>query len=93
MSEGKRKSPIGRLDTAGGIKSEMGKVYRQMRREEIKLGVGKSLVWCLAAMLRAEEIVTLEARLVALESMKVGMPPEWERFARNHTPPKLVHDA
>ena len=67
MSE-KAKIRIGRLDTIGGVCCEMARVYRQARREEIEVETASKLVYMLAQMRAALELVSLEDRIAALEA-------------------------
>ena len=62
----KRAQRVGRLHTVGHIVSEMGKLYRQARRDEINSADASRLASILALMrLEASE---LERRLAALEN-------------------------
>ena len=71
MSERKRKVKIGPLITVGGCASEIAKVYRQARRDELDVEVASKLVYMLAQLRQALEISQLEERLLALEGPKV----------------------
>ena len=70
MAERQRKVRIGPLDTVGGVVSEMAKVYRQARREELDVDRARSLVWMLGQMRSALELVVIEARLAKLEDKR-----------------------
>ena len=59
---------IGPLDTVGGITTEMGKVYRNMRRAELDTLDGSRLIGALAQMRMTMADGELEARLRAVES-------------------------
>ncbi len=67
MSE-KAKVRIGRLDTYGGRKTEMGRVYRQMRRKELDTLEGARLVGVLAQMRTTFSDDEFEERLRAVEA-------------------------
>ncbi len=66
MSE-KPKLRIGRLDTIGGIVSEMARVYREMRRKELDTLEGARLVAALREIRCALEVSEFEVRLQAVE--------------------------
>ena len=70
MSEKKRKVRIGRLDTVGGVVTEMGRVYRQARRDEIEVDTASKLVYMLTQLRAALEVVSLEDRIAALEARR-----------------------
>lgn len=59
---------IAKLSDIGGVITEMGRVYRQMRRGEIDSLDGKRLVEVLTAIRQAMEVQDVEARLRALEA-------------------------
>ena len=68
MTERKRKVRIGRLDSVGGVISEMARVYRHMRREELDTLDGSRLVGVLTAMRHAMTDMNFEERIAALEA-------------------------
>ena len=61
---------IGPLDTYGGRRTEMGRVYRQMRRGKIDTLDGARLVGVLAQMNSAEIASDLERRMDAFEASR-----------------------
>lgn len=67
MSEHK-KPRIGSLDTSGGITTEMGRVYRNMRRKELDTLDGSRLIAALTQMRMITADGEFEARMVAVES-------------------------
>ena len=67
MSE-KAKIRIGRLDTVGGITTEMGRVYRNMRRKELDTLDGSRLIAALAQMRTTFSDDEFEERLRAVEA-------------------------
>ena len=69
MSE-KSKIRIARLDTAGGVKTEMCRVYRQMRRRELDTMEGGRLMTALTQILSAGTVDDFEARLAAVEQKR-----------------------
>jgi hypothetical protein len=64
------------LDTIGGVITEMGRVYRQMRRQQLDSLEGSRLVNALTALRQALEMGDLERRMEALES---GQSVGWQR--------------
>ena len=67
MSE-KAKIRIGRLDTVGGITTEMGRVYRNMRRKELDTLDGSRLIGVLAQKRTTFSDDEFEERLRAVEA-------------------------
>ena len=67
MSE-KAKVRIGSLDTVGGITTEMGRVYRNMRRRELDTLDGSRLIAALAQMRTISSDDEFEERLRAVEA-------------------------
>ena len=67
MSE-KAKVRIGCLDTGGGITTEMGRVYRKMRRRELDTLDGSRLLAALAQMRTTFSDDEFEERLLAVEA-------------------------
>ena len=63
----KRGVQIGRLDTVGAIISEMGRVYRVMRREQLDTLDGSRLINALTQIRHALEEQEFERRIRALE--------------------------
>ena len=78
MSE-KAKIRIGRLDTVGGIVTELGRVYRQARRGELDLGDATRLAYVLREIRCALEASDIERRIEALEADNPAKP--WRRAA------------
>lgn len=64
---GKPEIRIGKMADIGGVITEMGRVYRQMRRGDLDTLDGKRLVDVLTAIRQAMEVQDVEARLRALE--------------------------
>lgn len=64
----KAKTRIGKLNTIGGVVTEMGRVYRQMRREELDTLDGSRLVNVLAEIRKSLELGEQERRIAALEA-------------------------
>ncbi len=58
---------IGRLDTAGHVASELGRVYRHMRRGEIEPAEGERFARVLTMLRQALEMSEVEIRLQVLE--------------------------
>lgn len=58
---------IGKMADIGGVITEMGRVYRQMRRGDLDTLDGKRLVDVLTAIRQSMEVKDVEARLRALE--------------------------
>ncbi len=69
MSE-KPKIRIGRLDTVGGVVTELGRIYRQARKGELDVGDGTRLAMILREIRCALEVSDFEARLLAVERRK-----------------------
>ena len=61
---------IARLDTHGGVKTEMCRVYRQMRRQELDTLEGGRLMTALTQILTAGTVGDFETRLLTLEQKK-----------------------
>ena len=66
MSE-KPKIRIGRLDNIGGVVTELGRVYRQMRRKELDTLEGSRLMAGLREIRCALEASDIERRIEVLE--------------------------
>jgi len=66
----KAKVRIGRLDTIGGVVTELGRVYREARRGELDVGDATRLAYILREIRCALELSEFEKRLEALESAK-----------------------
>ncbi len=75
----KAKVRIGRLDTVGGVKTEIARVYRQVRRGELDATEGTRLVYILRVLLTAIETTDVEQRLDVLEA--IDTPPRLRRIA------------
>ena len=69
MSE-KAKIRIGRLDTVGGLVTEMARVYREMRRKELDSLEGARLVAALREIRCALEASDIERRIEELEQVR-----------------------
>ncbi len=67
---GKAKIRIGRLDTVGGVVTELGRIYRQARKGELDVGDGTRLAMILREIRCALEVSDFEARLLAVERRK-----------------------
>ena len=67
MSE-KEKVRIGRLDTVGGVVTELGRIYRLARRSELDMADAKALTYVLREIRCALEASDIERRLEALEA-------------------------
>lgn len=67
---GKKKKRVGKLDNFGGVLTEMARVYREMRNEEIESLDGSRLVSALTQIRGTLELSELELRLRALEDRK-----------------------
>ena len=67
MTDGK-KIRIGKLDSIGGVITEMGRVYRQMRRKELDTLDGSRLVGALREIRCAMEHGEFERPIEALEA-------------------------
>ncbi len=68
---------IGRLNTVGGVVTELGRVYRKARRGEMDIGEGKSLTYILRELRCALEAKDVERRLDELEAAYPSRP--WKR--------------
>ncbi len=67
MSE-KAKPRIGRLDTVGGVVTELGRIYRLARRSELDMADAKALTYVLREIRCALEASDIERRIEALEA-------------------------
>ncbi len=67
MSE-KAKPRIGRLDTVGGVVTELGRIYRLARRSELDMADAKALTYVLREIRCALEASDIERRLEAMEA-------------------------
>jgi hypothetical protein len=66
---------VGHLDSLTGILSEMGAVYREMRRGQMAISDGSRLIYCLRCMRDVIETITierLEQRLDRVEGLQNG---------------------
>jgi len=63
----KPKIRIGRLDSVGGIVSELGRVYREARRGELDVGDATRLATILREIRSALEAGDIERRIEKLE--------------------------
>lgn len=61
---------IGRLDTVGGVVTEMARVYREMRRGQTDGQQGERLIRSLTAIRQGLEVSDIETRLDALEQKR-----------------------
>ena len=61
---------IGRLDSVGGVVSELGRIYRQARRGELDVGDVTRLAMVLREIRCALEVSDIENRLLAVEERK-----------------------
>lgn len=61
---------IGRLDTVGGVVTEMARVYREMRRGQTDGQQGERLIRSLTAIRQGLEVSDIETRLDALEQRR-----------------------
>ena len=68
----KKKKRVGKLDTLGGVLTEMGRVYREMRNKELDTLEGSRLVSALTQIRGTLELSELELRLRILEEYKHG---------------------
>lgn len=59
---------IGPLQTAGNVATELGRVYRQMRRNELDKQDGERLARVLTMLRQALEVGEIEQRLADLEA-------------------------
>jgi hypothetical protein len=66
---------ISDLRTAGGIMSEMGRVYREMRTEKIETSEGMRLMQGLYLMKQTYDSVIVEERITALEERRQEPKP------------------
>ena len=65
-----KKPRIGRLDSVGGVVTELGRIYRQARRGELDVGDATRLAMVLREIRCALEVSDFEARLLTLEQKK-----------------------
>lgn len=72
MTDDAKKVRIGRLDTIGGVITEMGRVYRQARRKELDTLDANRLVGILAQIRTTMELSEIEERMRALEGRHGG---------------------
>ena len=73
MSE-QKKVRIGRLDTVGGVTTELGRVYRLARRGLLDFADAKALTYVLRELRCALEAGDVERRLDALEALEAVEP-------------------
>lgn len=66
----KAKVRIGPLITVGGVVTEMARVYREMRRDQIDGQQGERLIRSLTAIRQGLEVSDIETRLDALEQKR-----------------------
>ena len=66
----KAKIRIGRLDTVGGVVTELGRIYRQARRGELDVGDATRLAMILREIRCALEASDIERRIADLEATK-----------------------
>jgi hypothetical protein len=59
---------VGRLDTLGGIVTELGRVYRDCRNGRTSSGDGAKLAYMLGTLRATIETADLEGRLATLEA-------------------------
>ncbi len=64
----KTKPRIGRLNTVGGVVTELGRIYREARRGELDVGDATRLAYILREIRCALELSEFEKRLEALEA-------------------------
>ena len=65
---------IGRLDTVGGVVTELGRIYRLARRSELDMADAKALTYVLREIRCALEASDIERRLEALEASNPAGP-------------------
>ncbi len=75
MSE-KANIRIGRLDSVGGVVTELGRIYRLARRSELDMADAKALTYVLREIRCALEASDIERRIEALEAEQPGGPME-----------------
>ena len=78
MSE-KANIRIGRLNTVGGVVTELGRVYREARRGSLDLADATRLAYILREIRCALEAGDIERRIEALEESNPAKP--WRRVA------------
>ena len=66
----KPKVRIGRLDTVGGVVTELGRIYRHARRGELDVGDATRLATILREMRCCLEVSDIETRLLAVEKQE-----------------------
>ncbi len=64
----KGKIRIGRLDTVGGVVTELGRIYREARRGELDVGDATRLAMVLREIRCALESGDIERRIADLEA-------------------------
>ena len=64
----KAKIRIGRLDSVGGVVTELARVYREVRHGELEMADAKALTYVLREVRCALEASGIERRLDALEA-------------------------
>ncbi len=75
----KAKPRIGRLNTVGGVVTELGRVYREARRGDLDIGEATRLTYILREIRCALEAGDIERRIEALEASNPVKP--WRRVA------------
>ena len=65
-----KKVRIGRLDSVGGVVTELGRIYRQARCGELPVGDATRLATILREVRCALEVSDFENRLTAVEEKK-----------------------
>ena len=65
-----KKVGIGRLDSVGGVVTELGRIYRQARRGELDVGDATRLAMILREIRCALEAGDIERRIAELEARK-----------------------
>lgn len=65
---------IGRLNTVGGVVTELGRVYRKARRGDMDMSEAKSLTYVLRELRCALEAGDVERRLDELEAVHPSKP-------------------
>ena len=66
----KAKIRIGRLDSVGGVVTELGRVYRQARRGELDVGDATRLAMILREVRSSLESGDIERRIEELEQVR-----------------------
>ena len=70
MSDGKRNVRVGKLDSVGGVLTEMGKLYREARRGDLDTLDATRLCSVLSEIRRCLELGELERRVLELEARR-----------------------